>query len=123
MLEYIPYKIDYIYANVNLVNLLNRRSSEIELITPKEGCRVFDCLLRMERFRVMYSKYYKRLSEREKEVLKHMAEGFNNAQIAKRLHISRSTVETHRKNLKRKLDIKSYRDVIRYALAFNLIQF
>ena len=45
------------------------------------------------------------LSPREKEVVKLVLEGLNNAEVAERLYISRYTVQTHMKNIFQKLDI------------------
>lgn len=61
------------------------------------------------------------LTKREKEILKLQAIGKTSTQISKVLHISASTVETHRKNIKRKLKIKSNFDLSLYARAFDLI--
>lgn len=61
------------------------------------------------------------LTTREREVLKHQSLGKTSGQISKSLHISAATVETHRKNIKRKLDISSSFDLSMYARAFDLI--
>lgn len=61
------------------------------------------------------------LTKREKEVLKCMALGQTSNEIADGLHISVSTAETHRKNIKRKLKITSAFDISNYARAFDLI--
>ena len=59
---------------------------------------------------------YDLLTAREREVLYLVAEGHTNAEIAARLFISSRTVEMHRANLMRKLDLRSQADLIRYAL-------
>jgi two-component system nitrate/nitrite response regulator NarL len=56
------------------------------------------------------------LTPREKETLNHIAAGKSNREMAAILGISESTVETHRKKLKRKLGISSTAGLIRYAL-------
>ncbi|SFT87885.1 regulatory protein, luxR family [Lishizhenia tianjinensis] len=53
-------------------------------------------------------------TQREKEVLGLMAEGKLNKEIAELLNISIETVKTHRKNVKRKLGLKSQLDYIKY---------
>lgn len=78
-------------------------------------------IIEMDEFKFKHFKQFQQLSKREKEILKLLAEGLNNPKIANRLFISRQTVETHRKHINRKLDIKHYRDVMKYALAFDLI--
>lgn len=64
---------------------------------------------------------YERLTAREREVLHLVAEGHTNTQIADRLFISRRTVETHRANLMRKLDLQSQTDLISYALRRGIL--
>ncbi len=56
------------------------------------------------------------LSKREKEILKLIAEGFTNIEISKNLFISIDTVDTHRKNLHTKLNVKNTAMLIRYAI-------
>ena len=56
------------------------------------------------------------LTLREQEVLKHIAAGESNKQIARALDLSVRTVETHRLNIKRKLGIEGQAELIRYAV-------
>lgn len=64
---------------------------------------------------------FRQLSTRECEVLKTMALGKSAAESADELHISVSTVETHRRNIKHKLDTHSFYELTQYARAFDLI--
>lgn len=57
-----------------------------------------------------------KLSEREREVLQLLAEGHSTAAIATRLHVSRKTVETHRKNLMLKLELHSVAELTKLAV-------
>lgn len=61
------------------------------------------------------------LTRRENEVLRLIAEGFTNPEIANKLFLSLSTVDTHRKSLMRKLNIKNTALLIRYAVEHKLI--
>ncbi len=61
------------------------------------------------------------LSEREKEVLKLVARGYANKEIAARLFISVHTVISHRKNITEKLGIKSISGLTVYAILNKLI--
>jgi DNA-binding NarL/FixJ family response regulator len=63
-----------------------------------------------------------RISVREREILQLIAEGNTNSQIAKKLVISARTVETHRTNLMRKLDLNSQIDILRYAIQHGITQ-
>ena len=62
------------------------------------------------------------LSERELEVLKHMSLGKSNKQIADELFISIRTVETHKHNLMKKLNIFSTAELVIYAIQNNIIK-
>jgi DNA-binding NarL/FixJ family response regulator len=56
------------------------------------------------------------LTVREQEVLRHLANGESNKQIARALDLSVRTVETHRLNIKRKLGIEGQAELIKFAV-------
>ncbi len=56
------------------------------------------------------------LTSREIEIMKLIAEGMSNKEIGKQLHISDRTVDTHRTNIMRKLEVKNVAGIIRYAM-------
>jgi two-component system, NarL family, response regulator NreC len=62
------------------------------------------------------------LSDREREVLRLLALGHTNQEIAKMLYISVRTAETHRAHIMQKLRLSSRADLVRYALANGLLQ-
>tara|TARA_R110002096_G_scaffold153285_8_gene317009 strand:+ start:12629 stop:13075 length:447 start_codon:yes stop_codon:yes gene_type:complete len=61
------------------------------------------------------------LTKREVQVLKCLAKGMNNPEIADLLFISRRTVEEHRKHINKKLGIKNSMQLWKIASAFELI--
>jgi two-component system, NarL family, response regulator NreC len=61
------------------------------------------------------------LSERQVEVLRMIALGFTNAEIAESLFLSVRTVETHRAHIQQKLRLGSRSELVRYALEHGLI--
>jgi DNA-binding NarL/FixJ family response regulator len=61
------------------------------------------------------------LTKREKEILKLIAEGLTNQQIKEQLFISIDTVDSHRKNLHTKLNVKNTAMLIRYAIEHQMI--
>ena len=61
------------------------------------------------------------LSKREVEILKLICKEFSNAEIAEKLFLSISTVETHRKNLIAKLGVNNTVGLVKFALKNNLI--
>jgi len=62
------------------------------------------------------------LTLRESEVLKLIASGLKNKQIAQELFISIKTVETHRTNIMQKLDIHSTASLVQYAFKIGLLE-
>jgi DNA-binding NarL/FixJ family response regulator len=64
----------------------------------------------------------KGLTKREAEIVKWVAEGYKNREIAGQLGISIKTVETHRANIMNKLGLRNLSQLIRYALQKGLIQ-
>lgn len=62
------------------------------------------------------------LTQREVEILKLVAEGLTNKEIGNQLFISHRTVDTHRTNLMKKLDINNVAGLIRFAFRSGLIQ-
>jgi len=62
------------------------------------------------------------LSEREREVLRLLALGHTNQEIAKMLYISVRTAETHRAHIMQKLRLGSRAELVRYALAQGLLE-
>jgi two-component system response regulator NreC len=62
------------------------------------------------------------LSEREHEVLGLLALGHTNQEIAEKLFISVRTAETHRAHIMRKLGLRSRAELVRYALAHDLLR-
>ncbi|MBV4357482.1 LuxR C-terminal-related transcriptional regulator [Pinibacter aurantiacus] len=61
------------------------------------------------------------LSKREKEILRLMGSGHSAAEISEQLHIAESTANTHRRNIRSKLNAQSNYDIIFFAQAFNLL--
>jgi DNA-binding NarL/FixJ family response regulator len=62
------------------------------------------------------------LTLREREVLKLIAEAYTNKAIGATLHLSEKTVESHRANLMRKLEMRDRVELVRYAIRRGLIE-
>ncbi len=65
--------------------------------------------------------YIVELTEREIEVLKLIVQEFTTAEIAEKLFISTHTVETHRKNLISKLNVRNIAGLVKYAMQNGLV--
>ena len=62
------------------------------------------------------------LSEREREVLRLLALGHTNQEIAKMLYLSVRTVETHRAHIMQKLRLQTRAELVRYAIEHHLLE-
>jgi len=95
--------------------------TENSLVLPKRVQNTSSKLARIvaEEYKKHELGYYQ-LTKREKEILTCMALGMGSKEIADELFISKHTVDTHRKNIYRKTELKSIRDVVLFALIFEL---
>jgi DNA-binding NarL/FixJ family response regulator len=78
-------------------------------------------MLEEKNFRKRNSEVFESLTKREKEILQYVARGKNTPEIAALVHLSDKTVNTHRKNIRKKLKIQSGYDINLFAQAFDLI--
>jgi len=62
------------------------------------------------------------LTDREKTILQLLAEGNSNKHVARELDISVRTVETHRRNIKRKLEVKTSAGLVKYAIENGIVE-
>lgn len=65
---------------------------------------------------------YDTLTDREREILKLVAEGYTNREIAESLFISVKTVETHKSNIMEKLNLHKRAELVRYAIRKGILQ-
>lgn len=87
-------------------------------LSPELSGLVLDALLDSER---ADEDPLEQLTARERQVLQMIAEGRTNARIAKTLVLSPRTIEVHRANLMRKLNIKSQAELVRFAIQNGLV--
>lgn len=88
---------------------------------PTIAKTVIEDYLRQSRTRQSEDEF-DRLSQREREVLKLIAEGYSSNEIAHMLFISVKTVLGHRANIMEKLDIHNRTELVKYAICKGLIQ-
>ncbi|MCP4642975.1 MAG: response regulator transcription factor [bacterium] len=65
---------------------------------------------------------YNSLTQREQEVMRFLAQGLPSDEVAERLAISRKTVDNHRSNIMRKLNLKNGTQLVHYAARLGLIE-
>lgn len=76
---------------------------------------------KQELFKNQHRSQYQTLTRRELEIIGLLYEGLNSSDISEALFISQSTVKQHRKNINRKLEVKSVARLFHYALAFDIV--
>jgi two-component system response regulator DegU len=78
-------------------------------------------LLQSKKINIEENKTEVSLTKREKEIIQKIAEEMSNQQIADELNISLRTVETHRRNVMQKLNVKNAVSLVKYAVQNHLI--
>lgn len=108
-------------ADTDLINALHViQSGNFYLSPAAQSVMVGDYLQRVRAGEEKDS--YSSLTEREREILKLVAEGFTNNQIAERLVISPKTVDTHRTHIMDKLNLHSRAELVKYAMRRGLLE-
>ena len=69
-----------------------------------------------------YNKNYNTLTKRESEIVRLVAEGLSNQEIACKLFVNIRTVETHKTNILQKLNLKNSVDLVKFAIKNNLLE-
>ena len=91
------------------------------LISPSMAVKLLDQFKTMSRAEAR-PEHGPRLTDREIEVLKLVAEGLNNRDIAGRLFISENTVKNHVRNILEKLQLHSRMEAVMYAVREKLLE-
>ncbi|MDO8672945.1 MAG: response regulator transcription factor [Dehalococcoidia bacterium] len=112
-----------------------KRAASTELVAAIRSITDGDVFLYPSMAKALLTKYLKhtpangekhcngdKLTEREQEVLRLIADGLPNRDIAGRLGVSESTIERHRANIMEKLDLHSRTDLIKYAVRKGIVQ-
>lgn len=105
-----------IYMSPNGLKILGCTLDPLHHVTSK-----VNRLLEENNFLRRNQKVFTSLGKREKEILKFMALGNSTAEMAARLFFSEQTVNTHRRNIKAKLNAESNYDIVKFAQSFDLI--
>jgi DNA-binding NarL/FixJ family response regulator len=110
--------LGYISKDINAQGLFSAIESAYRgdiYLSPSVSKKVIGGYLKTEKEKS------KPLSAREKEILKLLAEGRSKKEISNLLYISPRTVDTHRTNILKKLNLKNLADLVKYAIQQGLI--
>lgn len=99
----------------------------IIISTPVEGIalagRKLSKLVEENEYAMKHHSKFISLTSREKQIISLLAEGKSSQEISDVLFISYHTVTTHRKNISRKLNIRTFSELLKFANAFDLIRY
>ena len=104
-------------ADIELVLAVRQVASGAEYVHPRLGAALLNPADTGKRLAGPGGE----LSERELDVLRLVASGYTNAEIAAELFVSVRTVETHRAHVHQKLGVKARADLVRYAREHGLL--
>jgi DNA-binding NarL/FixJ family response regulator len=108
-------------ATEELVNAIREVHKGSSFLYPPIAAKLIDDYVRrVKGFEA--GEAHEALTVREREVLKLIAEGNTNNEIADILCVSKKTVESHRANIMRKLDLHDVTELVKYALRKGLIK-
>jgi two-component system response regulator NreC len=129
---------EYIYYCYNSggMGLISKKVLKGELLfairTVSENTKYFGIHITEKKLNAILEKYNKKklyveikeddLTPREKQILNLISEGFTSNEIAENLFLSKRTVDTHRTHLMQKLNLKSFPELIKYAINFSLAE-
>lgn len=80
-------------------------------------------ITKFNEYRKLYQETYDALTVKEKIIIRQMVYGASSKEIADALNIQPDTVNTHKKNLKRKINFKNSFELVYFAKAFGIISF
>jgi two-component system, NarL family, response regulator NreC len=104
-------------ADTDVVDAVREVSEGRQYLHPALGARLIESDVRAQK-----EAEADPLSEREREVLRLLALGHTNQEIAKMLYISVRTAESHRAHIMQKLRLQTRAELVRYALAHGLLE-
>jgi len=108
-------------ASTSLIKGLNAISEGQYFLDSSISKEVVKRLVDSPHMKQINDPNYNSLTPREQEILRLLAEGFSNKEIADMLCISLKTVENHRSNIMNKLGLHTLMDLVKYAIKLGLI--
>src|SRR5205823_6028789 len=100
-----------------------RRAAAGEIVFPgSDMVQILSTVRQAQKIRLEADRVVGLLSRREIEILKGILDGLGIADLAKSIHLSPATVQTHVKNILGKLDVHSKLEAVTFALRHDLIR-
>ena len=109
-------------ADANLVSAVDSLRQHKPFLTANVAEFVLDDYLRRADQQDLTALPHTGVTAREREIIQLLAEGKSNKEAASILDVSVKTIEAHRANLMRKLHLRSFSDLVRYAVRNKIVQ-
>lgn len=109
-------------ADANLVSAVDSLRQHKPFLTANVAELVLDDYLRRADQQDLTALPHTGVTAREREIIQLLAEGRSNKEAASILDVSVKTIEAHRANLMRKLHLRSFSDLVRYAVRNKIVQ-
>ena len=124
--EVVQAKADgYVLKNADKQEIMTAVRSVTEgktFFSPAVSRTIIDGFIHKGTLKLPSETTHQQLTKREKEILSHLAQGLSSKEIANKVFLSVSTVNTHRCNIMKKLNIHDTAGLVRYALQTHLIK-
>lgn len=114
----------YVLKDINpakLIETIKTVAQGHSIIDPSITNKIFGEISRLSKYRRAREEW-ETLTDREMDVLKHMAQGCSNKEIAKNLTISEKTVKNHITNIFRKLEVEDRTQAVLFAIKHRLVE-
>jgi DNA-binding NarL/FixJ family response regulator len=108
-------------ADTELMEAIKRISEGKKYLNESISQTLIDTLLRTTNEEYDSDDPYKMLSGREREVLRYLAQGYTNTEIAEKLFISPKTVDTYRSRIMKKLNVSKKSELVNYAIRHKMM--
>lgn len=108
-------------ADTELIEGIKKISSGKKYLNEAISITLIDSLLKTSSSEADSLDPYRLLSTREREVLRYLAQGHTNGEIAAMLSLSAKTVDTYRSRVMRKLNMTRKSELVSYALQYKLV--
>lgn len=108
-------------ADTELMEAILRIHAGKKYLNESVSQTLIDTLLRAPADTVDTNSPYTKLSGREREVLRYLAKGHTNTEIAEKLSLSTKTIDTYRSRIMNKLNINKKSELVNYAIRHKMI--
>jgi DNA-binding NarL/FixJ family response regulator len=108
-------------ADTELMEAIKRISEGKRYLNESISQKLIDTLLKKPNEERDANDPYTMLSGREREVLRYLAQGYTNTEIAEKLFISPKTVDTYRSRIMKKLSLRKKSELVNYAIKYKML--